>query len=164
MKTKPFLIILITFFITSSFTIIGQESRFTGEWKLNKEKTVLADNQIFLSRVSVKLKSDSLLTTRVYENMNGEEYPFQENLSLNGKDCKIVIYEMPRSSKASLSNTDGSIIIESTTTFYGNNGEQNIIAKEVWKVDNEGKLLTIYFTNKMSSGETSGTSYYTKIK
>ncbi|MFA5819085.1 MAG: hypothetical protein WC854_07375 [Bacteroidales bacterium] len=164
MQTKATFLFLILFTFTFSFSALGQRANFSGEWKLNKEKTVLADNQLFLSKVSINLKSDSLLTTRVYENVNGEEYPFEEKLSLDGKESKIVIYDMPRTTKASRSNTDGSIIIESTTIFNGNNGEENLIAKETWKVDNEGQTLTIGFTNKMSGGETTGTNYYNKVK
>ena len=164
MKTKATFLFLILFAITFSFSALGQRANFSGEWKLNKEKTVLADNQLFLSRVTIQLKSDSLLSTRVYENANGEEYPFEENLSLDGKECKIVIFDMPRTTKASRSDTDGSLIIESTTTFNGNNGEENLTAKETWKVDDEGETLTIGFTNKMSGSETVGTNYYNKIK
>jgi len=164
MKTKTIFIFLILLITTSSYSALGQKGDFSGEWKLNKEKTVLADNQLFLSRVVIELKSDSLLTVRVYENGNGEEYPFEENLSLDGKECKIVIYEMPRTTKATRSNTDGSLIIESTTTFQGENGAENLTAKETWNVDNEGTTLTIAFINKMSGGETTGTNYYNKVK
>ena len=164
MKTKTFFILFVLLIITSYFPAIGQKADFSGEWKLNKEKTVLPDNQIFLSGVSVKLKSDSLLTTRVYENTNGQEYPFEENLSLDGKECKIVIYDMPRTTRASRSNTDRSLRIESTTTFYGNNGEENMTSKETWKVDNEGNTLSIDFINKISGNETTGTNYYNKVK
>ncbi|MCX6253146.1 MAG: hypothetical protein NTV31_01570 [Bacteroidia bacterium] len=162
MKTKSTFIFFILIIITSSFSVSGQTAGFSGEWKLNKEKTVLADDQLFLSSVNITLKNDSLLTTRVYENGMGEEYPFKENLSLDGKECKIVIFEMPRTSKASLSDTVGCLRIESTTTFQGNYGEDNMIAKETWKVDAEGNTLIIDFTNKTSDGEVVGTYYYNK--
>lgn len=164
MKPKTFFILIILLIITSSVPAPGQNADFSGEWKLNKEKTVLTDNQLFLSKVSIKLRSDSLLTIRVYENGNGEEYPFVENLSLDEKECKIFIYDMPRTTRASRSNTDGSLIIESTTTFNTNNGEQNLISKETWKVDNEGNTLTIDFTSKISGNETAGINYYNKVK
>jgi hypothetical protein len=164
MKTKsPFGLLFILFFI-ASFSAQAQNSAFTGEWKLNREKTILADNQLFLSKVTIQVKNDSLLTTRIYENGNGEEYPFEENLSLDGKESKIVIYEMPRTSKASLVNTDGSILVESKTTFNGNNGQEDLLAKETWKVDNESKMLIVDFTNKMSAGEVTGKNYYNKVK
>jgi hypothetical protein len=162
-KKSAFGLLLISF-IFLSFTVQAQNSVFSGEWKLNREKTTLADNQLFLSKMTIKMKGDSLLTTRVYENGNGEEYPFEENLSLDGKECKIVIYEMPRTTKASKVNTDGSLLIESKTTFNGSNGEDNLLAKETWKVDNDSKMLVIDYTNKMSAGEVTGKSYFNKVK
>jgi hypothetical protein len=164
MKTKTILMSLSMLFFLSSLTIYAQKTDFSGEWKLNKEKTVLADNQLFLSSVTIQQKSDSLLTKRVYENGNGEEYPFNENLSLDGKDCKIVIFDMPRTSTATISDADKSLIISSTTTFSGNSGPEDMIAKETWKVDNEGQLLTLVFSNKMSGNETTGTYFYNKVK
>jgi hypothetical protein len=162
-KKSSFGLLLILFFMVS-FSALAQNQGLTGEWKLNREKTNLAEAQLFLSRVTIQVKGDSLLTTRVYENGNGEEYPFEENLSMDGKESKIVIYDMPRTSKASKVIADGSIMIESKTTFSGNNGEDNLLAKETWKVDNEGKILTVDFTNKSSGGEASGTNYYNKVK
>lgn len=164
MKTKSTFLFLLLLIAASSFSAFAQKSGFDGEWKLDKAKTVLADNQLFLSKITVQLKSDSLLTVRTYENANGEEYPFEENISLDGKDCKITIYDMPRVSKASKSGTDGSLMVESKTTFQGNNGEDNLIAKETWTADSEGKTLTIAFTNKMTAGEAAGISYFNKIK
>jgi hypothetical protein len=164
MKTKKILIALSMLFFLPALTIYSQKSDFSGEWKLNKEKSVLADNQLFLSGITIQLRSDSLLTTRVYENGNGEQYPFQENISLDGKDCKIVIFDMPRTSTATVSNADKSIMIASTTTINGDNGPVDMNAKETWKVDSEGKMLTLDFTNKMSENETIGKYYYDKVK
>jgi hypothetical protein len=154
MKKRTILIATVLLLILPAQSVMSQKPDFSGQWTLNKEKSVLTDNQLFLS---------SLLTTRVYENGNGEEYPFEENLSLDGKDCKIVIYDMPRTSKATRLDSDGSISITSTTTFTGNGGSEDMIAKETWKVDNEGKVLTLEFTNAMSGNETTGKYYYTKI-
>jgi hypothetical protein len=164
MRIKETLAIVILLFILPSFSSFAQKPGLTGEWKLNTEKTVLADNQLFLSGIKVMQKNDSLLITRTYQNSNGDEYPFDENLSLDGKESKITIYDMPRTSKATKSADDGSILIESTTTFSGQNGDENLISKESWNVDSEGKLLTINFTNKMSNGTVTGTNFYNKVK
>jgi antitoxin component YwqK of YwqJK toxin-antitoxin module len=164
MKTKSIIATVSMLFILTSLTTYAQKADFSGEWKINKEKSSLADNQLFLSRITIKLKSDSLLTTRVYENGNGEEYPFEENLSLDSKECKINIYEMPRTSTATRSDANGPLMIASTTTFNGNNGQEDMVAKETWKVENDGQVLSMAFTNKMSGNETTGTYYYNKLK
>jgi hypothetical protein len=164
MKTKSILIAFIMLIFLPSLTIFSQKPDFSGEWKLNKEKSAVPDNQLFLSKITIQLKSDSLLTTRVYENGTGEEYPFDENLSLDGKECKITIYDMPRTSTATKTDADGSISIASTTTFTANGGQDDMIAKETWKIENEGQFLTLDFTNKMSGNEVTGKYYYEKSK
>ncbi|HUX58450.1 MAG TPA: hypothetical protein VMV77_15875 [Bacteroidales bacterium] len=164
MKTKTIFSFLVLLMVTSSFSALAQKENFSGKWNLDKEKTVLADDQLFLSAVTIQIKNDSLLSSRIYENSYGEQYPFDENLPLNGTDCKIVIYDMPRTTKASRSKEDGSVNIESKTTFNGNYGEEDLLAKETWKVDKTGKTLTIDFTNNMSDVETKGTNFYNKVK
>ena len=164
MKTKTILFAISLLFLLPASTIFSQKPDFSGEWKMNKEKSTLSDNQLFLSKITIQLKSDSLLTTRVYENGNGEEYPFDEKLSLDGKECKITIYDMPRTSTATKSDADGSIMIASTTTFTGNGGQEDMTAKETWKVENAGQFLTLEFTNKMSGNEVTGKYYYEKSK
>ncbi|MEI6048694.1 MAG: hypothetical protein WCS03_07315 [Bacteroidota bacterium] len=164
MKTKAILALLFLLIILPSFSSLAQKANFSGEWKLDKEKTVLADNQLFLSGIKIQLKNDSLFTTRTYGNSIGEEYPFDENISFDGKECRIVIYDMPRTSKASKSEDDGSLLIESTTTFNGEYGEENLTSKETWKIDNEGNTLIIDFINKMSAGEITGSNFYNRVK
>jgi hypothetical protein len=164
MKTKTTISFLFLLLFVTSFTTFAQKADFSGAWTLNREKTVLAENQLFLSKITVQLKPDSLMTNRVYENGSGEEYPFDENLSLDGKDCKIVIFEMPRTSKASKSAVDESLILESITIFNGQYGADSLISKETWKLDLTNKNLIIDFTNKMSGNEIKGTNIYEKVK
>jgi hypothetical protein len=162
MKTRTIFSLAILLFILPSIPGLAQKADLTGEWKLNKEKSVIAD-QLFLSKITIQFKSDSLISDRVYENGNGEEYPFVEKLSLDGKDCKTVIYDMPRTSSATRS-ADGSVMISSATTYNGNNGQEDMIAKETWKADSSGKVLILDFTNKMQGNEIKGTFYYDKVK
>ncbi len=162
-KQTIFTTILFLVFI-SVFNVSAQKGDLTGEWKINREKSVIPDNQLLLSKITIQVKSDSLITSRVYESGDGQEYPFDEKISLDGKENKLVIYDMPRTSTATHSDSDGSYTIASTTTFSGNNGMEDMVAKETWKLDNEAKFLTLEFTNKMSGNETTGTYYYEKAK
>lgn len=150
--------------LISVIPAMAQSSSFTGEWKLNREKSNIQDSQLILTKIKIQVKSDSLLTTRTYETGDGSEYPFVENLTLNGKECKITIYDMPRTTKATMSKSDGTILIESSTTFYGNGGEDNLVAKEIWKIEDGGKTLSFVFTNSMSAGSSSGTHYFDRVK
>ncbi|MBK7131526.1 MAG: hypothetical protein IPH69_01475 [Bacteroidales bacterium] len=162
MKAKTITGLAVLFMVFTSLSLSAQKPDFTGEWKLNREKTALTDNSLFLSGITIKIKADTLFTTRVYENSNGEQYPFDENVTLDGKEARITIYDMPRVTKASGVNSDGSVLVESKTTFYNNGSEDNLVAKETWKI--AGEMLTIEFTNSMSAGSGSGTLYFAKVK
>lgn len=148
----------------SAFSLRAEEPGFNGQWKLNKEKTVLQGSQIFLSKLTIKVSGDSLLTTRTYENADGQEYPFVENLSLDGKESKIIIYDMPRITKATRSASDGALMLDSNTTFYRDGQETVLNSKETWKIEPGDKLLTISFTTKMADREFPGTLYLDRVK
>lgn len=162
MKTKKCFSLVILLFIAAAIFASDKNSSYSGVWKLNREKTPSANGQIFLAKISILLKKDSLITVRTYENTNGETYPFNENLTMDGKEHKIVIYEMPRKSKAYWSEQAKSLVIESTTTFTRDSGEENFISTETWKTDEAGTSLTVDYTTTLSSGTFKGTYYFTK--
>jgi hypothetical protein len=138
---------------------LSGQSPFNGEWKIDTKKSAVPTDQLCLSKINIQVKSDSILTTRVYQSPDGQEFPFQENMSLDGWETKLVIYDMPRVTKA-LKGGNGSIIIQSKTTFNGNGGEDNLTANETWKVD--GNTLVLDMINQMSGQEFKGTFYYNK--
>lgn len=158
MKTKSLIISVIAFFI--SISAFSQAPSFNGVWKIDRQKSAVPSDQLFLSKINIKINGDSLYTTRVYEDPNGQEYPFDENFLLNGSESNTVIYEMPRVSKAQKGNDD-TIVIDSKTTFNGNGGDESLISKETWKVSPDG-VLSMEFTNQMSGQEYKGTFYYNK--
>jgi hypothetical protein len=157
MKTKTILAaaILLLFMISAS-----AQTSFNGTWKINKEKTTIP-NELYLSQITMTVDGEKLVTTRTYTNPDYQEYPFDEVITLDGKECKTVIYDMPRVSKAR-KGADGSIIIESKTTFYGDSGQSDLVANETWKVADQGKSLVCEFTTQMMGQERKLVFYYTK--
>lgn len=144
------------------FTIaLSAQSQFNGTWKINKDKSNVPTDQLYLSQISVTIKGDSLLTTRTYTDPNYTEYPFEENMTLDGKEAKITVYDMPRVSKAQ-KGENGTIIVNSKTTFYAGGGEDSLVAQETWKTD--GKSLSIDQVIQMSGQEFKGVFVYDKVK
>lgn len=136
---------------------------FSGDWELDKEKTDLPEGDIYLAEIKLELEGDSLFTTRTYVNdYDGGYYPFDENLTLDGKEHDIYIYNMPRTASANWSDDDKKIIINSTITFYGNEGEVDIITKEIFSIDEKGDYLVINLTSKTGEEETKGVLYFRK--
>jgi hypothetical protein len=164
MKIKILLSLLASLIITISVSAGDGKPAFAGNWKLDRTKSSTTGSSLFLSAINIKVENDNLLTERVYENSNGENYPFNENLTLDNKEYKIEIYEMPRKSKAQWSEKDNSLSIESNTTYNGNSGEQIVNTIETWKLSQDGNQLIYDFVTKTSEGSIKGIYYFNKSK
>jgi hypothetical protein len=138
------------------------QTTFNGTWKINKEKTTLPAEMLYLSQITMKVEGEKLITTRTYTNADAQEYPFDEVITLDGKECKSVIYDMPRVTTAK-KGTDGTIVIISKTTFNGDSGQEDLIANESWKTADQGKTLVCDFTNKMMGQEMKMVFHYDKV-
>lgn len=159
-KALVFISLMVLSFI---FTIsaIAQKSSFSGNWKLDRAKSVLPENMPILAKITVALKADSILTERFYDIGDGQEYPFDENLPLNGANVSITIYDMPRKANVTWSETDKTVNLTSTITFYDSGTAVDFNSKETWKVD-QANTMTISFVNKSSQGEATGKFVFTK--
>jgi hypothetical protein len=162
MKRISFFILFIALSIVSSLTVAGQKPDFSGTWKLDRTKTQYTSDFPLLVMLTVNLKGDSLLTERFYDVGDGQEYPFIENVTLNGEEYNIYIYDMDRKSKASWLEKEGSLLFESVTTAYGYNGAEDFKSKEIWKLDKTNNILTISYVNNTTAGETTGDLIFNK--
>lgn len=162
MKRIASFIFLIPLFMAVTVTATGQKSDFQGTWKLDRAKSTLPANLPILIGITIDIKGDSLLTERVYDSMDGQEYPFTENLTLDGKESAITIYDMPRKSKAGLADQEATLNLESTTTFNGPDGAADFLSKETWKVDKATNILSINYVNTISGTEENGVLIFNK--
>ena len=158
------MIVPVVTFLLFSITAFAADGNvdFSGEWKLNKEKTDLSGSQLILAKMEITHKGNSLLTVRTYENDYGEQYPFEENLTLDGKESNIVIYEMPRKTTARWSEDRKTLIISSTTKYYSDSGEGEFSVKETWSLKEKGTVLSIDYSASSSSGTITGTYFFKK--
>jgi len=140
----------------------GQKSDFNGTWKLDMSKVPVTGNFPVLTKIIINIKGDSLITERFYNTGDGQVYPFNENLTLDGKENMITIYEMPRKSKATWKEKDVVLIHETTTTANGSNGAVDFKSTETWTVDNANNILKISFKNNIFTEESTGTFIFNK--
>jgi hypothetical protein len=114
----------------------GQKNDYSGVWKLNRDKSTVPLSPPVLIKITVQIKGDSLLTERIYDTGDGEGYPFNENVTLDGKENNLNVYNnIPGKIKASLTEKDGLINVESVSTFEGSNGPEVYVSKEIWKIE-----------------------------
>lgn len=145
-----------------SIGLAQKATDFSGTWTIDKEKTELSGVGLYLSKIEVTQKGDSLIAKRTYVNRDGERYPFTEHLSLDGQESKMEIYDMPRTSSAKLSEDKQSIDLVSTVTYYGDYGATDIQITEKWSMG-EGKVLKIHSTSKTDEGERELAAFYKKL-
>jgi len=160
MKKLLFISITLVLTFVASTTAQGQKFDFNGKWKLDASKSTLPEYTPKLTRINIRINGDSLLTERYYDTGDGQEYPFNENVTLDGKEYTITIYDMPRKTKASPGNEDGSLYMESTTST----SNDDFVSKETWKTEGGNKILTISFKNIMGGNEGTGVFVLNKIE
>ena len=102
MKRITRLFLLMVVFIPLTFSASGQRDGFSGTWRIDRAKSVIPDYTPVLTQVTVKLSADSINTKRFYDIGDGQEYPFDEKLPLNGTNVSITIYDMPRKANAKI--------------------------------------------------------------
>lgn len=153
----PLMVLTIIFTISAT----AQKSDFSGTWKIDRTKSVLPEYTPILTKITVNLKTDSLVTKRFYDVGDGQEYPFDEKLPLNGTNVSITIYDMPRKANVTWSDKDNTVNLTSTITYYPSGSPVDFNSKETWKVE-QANTLTISFVNKSSQGESTGTFFFNK--
>ena len=162
MANRLSLLILFLLALPVVTSVAAGKVDLSGDWIMDREKTELADNQIYLAAINVVHKGDSLFTVRTYENEYREQYPFDENLTLDGKEYKITIYDMPRTTTANWSEDGKAVQIASKVLFYGDSGEVEVEITEKWTLQQDGNLLCNDFTSKTPGNERTGSLYYRK--
>jgi len=161
---KKALVFISLMVLTIIFTIsaIAQKSSYSGTWKLDRTKSVVPEYTPVLTRITVTMKADSIFTKRYYDIGDGNEYPFDENLPLNGTNVSITIYDMPRKTNVTWSDIDNTVNLTSTITFYDSGSPVDFNSKETWKVD-QTNTMTISFVNKSNQGEANGHFVLSKV-
>ena len=155
-------VILSILILLISNSLTGQKSDFNGTWKLDLSKIPATGNFPVLTKIIININGDSLITERFYDTGDGQVYPFDENLTLDGKENLITVYEMPRKSKATWKEKGIVLIHEATTTANGSNGPVDFKSTETWKVDSVNNILTISFKNNIFTEELTGTFIFNK--
>lgn len=154
--------IIFVLLLIAAFSFAKDAADFSGDWVLDKEMSKMPESSIQICKIKIKQDGNKLATSRTYENDYGEEYPFSEDVTLGGDQLEHFIYDMPRKAEAKWSEDKKNIVFESTTTFYGDAGEVNMLAKENWSLDQKAGTLTIEFTSTSSLGEQKGTAVFKK--
>jgi hypothetical protein len=116
---------------------------FSGEWTLNKEKSVFGEygENIAPRKITINSADNSITIERLSPTMSGEEYTTKETLTFDGKESSIVMFAAnTKKSTAKWSEDGQSLLVNSLINFDIQGQMTEIKVEEVWKLTPEGQL------------------------
>jgi len=118
---------------------------FSGKWIFSEEKSVL-DNWGVSSlpfRLKVVQKGNVLAVQRTYIVEYGDDRVTDEQLVLDGREVKSEFMNSPRTATANWSAPGDSLIIESKVAFNRGGRTSEMVVREAWSLQEEGRILSI---------------------
>ncbi len=152
--------------ICTSATILSVN--FTGDWKLNEQKSDLGQNNGRGAAKALKvISSDAGISMeRTSTNQDGESVVRKEALTFDGKEAESTggFGNSKRKATAKWSDDGSSMIINAITTFERDGETREIKQKETWKLADNGQTLMVESNSSSSFGENSMKLVYEKVK
>jgi len=150
--------------VLTSATVLAPPN-FSGEWKLNESKSEMGQ---FGRGAAKKIKVESLDATSIsYErtrtNQNGEDVATKEKLTFDGKEVESTGGFGGAKTKSTAKISDDALTINATTLFERDGQTTEIKRKEVWKLSDGGKVLTIESTSSFGGNENTQKLVYDKV-
>lgn len=97
---KKTFVLSATAFITlcSAVTVNAQKANFSGEWKLNEQKSTLGQYGGRMAAKNLKLngQTDSLSIQRASTSPDGNEFTTNEKLTFDGKEAESTLFGTQR--------------------------------------------------------------------
>jgi hypothetical protein len=154
--------------VCTSATVITSID-FSGEWKLNEQKSELGQFGGRGAAKTIKVTSSDakgISIERTSTNQNGEAVVRKEGLTFDGKESESTggFGNSTRKASAMWSDDSQSMIINAVMTFDRNGEKMEIKQKESWKLGDNGQTLTIESNSSSSFGESSMKLVYEKVK
>lgn len=153
---KKTLLILVTFalFVYSSVSATD----FSGNWKLNAEKSKLTDQYSMAPKEIIILQDGNNLNFERHASFQDQDFTIKDKFTLDGKECINPGWQDTEKKSTAVWSDDKSSLKITTMFPMGDNGELKII--EVLKMD--GSQLVIETSSSSSFGERSETMVFDK--
>jgi hypothetical protein len=152
---KKTLVLSAAFITLCAVTVNAQKANFSGEWKLNEQKSTLGQYGGRMAAKKLKLngQTDSLSIQRTATSQDGNEVTMNERLTFDGKETESTLFTNSKKKSTAKWSDDGkSLNVNSTITLDRNGETIEIKVTETWKLADDGKALTIESTSNSSFG------------
>jgi len=131
----------------------SQTPNFTGEWKINEEKSELGEGRMRgATRLVIKHSDDEMSIERTSMGRSGEAFTSNEKMTLDGKECENMVNTRKKISSATWAEDGKSLNITSSMTFSRDGNTMEIKSTENWMLSAENEL-TIDAVTQTPRGE-----------
>lgn len=132
----------------------SQRANFIGKWKLNKPKSELAGefpvcifgegDRVFSNTMNIAAYKDFLTVHVTSSSPEWESVKKQEKLIFDGKEREATVFGRPRDESTARWSDDGqTMTVNSVKSFYTKGKEPDVKVREVWKLINDGKSISV---------------------
>ena len=128
--------------LLAAATIINAVN-FSGEWTLNKDKSMLGEfgENIAPKKITINSSDNSVYIERLLPTFNGEEYTTKETLTFDEKEVEIPLLGTNKKKSKAKWSADGQALLVSSIIHWEINGEvAEIKVDETWKLTPDGQL------------------------
>lgn len=134
-------------FIMGSMTSMAQSPDFSGNWKLNNEKSTLFDQfSLAPSQLILIQTADSLMVEK-HGNFQGQDYVTKDKFSLNGKECINAGFMDSKKTSTAVWSEDGKTLTILSKFPTQDQGEATM--KEVLQMVNANLKLELNAASQM---------------
>lgn len=147
-----------------TYSFASTNSDFTGQWKFNESESTMGEGRFFAAEeMMVKQEGNTITIDRTLTGRDGQKRTTSETITLDGKE-NVVEREYGTSTyTATWSDDKNSLTIETEMEFSRQGETFTMSRKEVWSLEEGGKVLNIQFTSSSQRGTRSATLVYDKI-
>lgn len=142
------------------FTVVAQQRNdahragFVGKWKLNKPKSDLTGpfpvcifgegDRMFSNTMNIAGNKDVLTVQVTSSSPEWEPVKKEEKLIFDGKEREATVFGHPRDESTARWSDDGqTMTVTSLKSFYTKGKEPDVKVKEVWKLIDDGKSMSV---------------------
>lgn len=161
--TQLLILVLAPVFLLS-FTSLPDRVNFSGEWKLNPDKSDLGQFANFATTsIKTDQSNDAIIIARTAPSFQGDENTTSETLTFDGKETATkLIGESSKKSKMKWTDDGQSFSITYTLNLDFNGQQMVIQGTEKWSLANDGKTLVVENNSSSDFGDMTTKSVYDK--
>ncbi|HEX8460106.1 MAG TPA: hypothetical protein VF623_01695 [Segetibacter sp.] len=165
LTTKTITLSAATFLtLCSAASANAQKSNFSGDWKLNEQKSSLGQYaQMAPRKLKVDGQADYLSVERFAKSPDGSDVSYNDKLTFDGKESESTLFGNTKKKSTAKWSDDGKSLNVNAVIMFDRDGQTfEVKVAEVWKFVEDGKVLSVESTSTSQMGSNTMKLFYEK--